>query len=110
MKIVDVNTLNVVDKVWYTIYPEYGLNIHFIYPLLKEYTVTRITPKRTKIVLNDGFEITKDMFFRLIIPNEEDFEKSGVERAFNNTRRLSDKFRAHARRTNSNLIKQEYVR
>ena len=82
MNTVDINTLKVGDKVGYCTYPTYCWNRTFRYPILDIMTVTRITPKRTKIVLDDLREVDRHDFSRLIIPTEEDIKRSYIAKTF----------------------------
>ena len=92
MNTVGINTLKVGDKVGYCTYPTYGWNRTFRYPILDIMTVTRITPKRTKIVLNDSMEVDRYNFSRLIIPTEEDIKGSNIAKTFRAIKNLEYKF------------------
>lgn len=82
MNTVDINTIKVGDKVGYCTYTTYGWNRTFRYPIIKIMTVTRITPKRTKIILDDFVEVNRHGFSRLIIPTEEDVKRSDIAKTF----------------------------
>ena len=82
MNTVDINTIKVGDKVGYCTYTTYGWNRTFRYPTIKIMTVTRITPKRTKIILDDFVEVNRHGFSRLIIPTEEDVRRSDIAKTF----------------------------
>ena len=92
MNTVDINTLKVGDKVGYCTYTIYGWNRTFRYPIIKIMTVTRITPKRTKIVLNDSMEVDRYNFSRLIIPTEDDIKRSNIAKTFRAIKNLEYKF------------------
>lgn len=92
MNTVDINTLKVGDKVGYCTYTTYGWNKNFRYPIIEIMTVTRITPKRTKIVLNDSMEVDRHNFSRLIIPTEEDIKRSDIAKNFRAIGNLEYKF------------------
>ena len=92
MNTVDINTIKVGDKVGYCTYTTYGWNRTFRYPIIKIMTVTRITPKRTKIVLNDSLEVARHDFSRLIIPTEEDIKRSNIAKIFRAIKNLEYKF------------------
>ena len=89
---VDIDSLKIGDKVAYCTYPTYGWNRTFRYPIIKIMTVTRITPKRTKIVLNDSLEVDRHDFSRLIIPTEEDVKRSDIAKTFRAIGNLEYKF------------------
>ena len=92
MNTVDINTLKVGDKVGYCTYPTYGWNRTFRYPILDIMTVTRITPKRTKVVLDNLTEVDRHNFSRLIIPTEEDISRSNIAKTFRAIKNLEYKF------------------
>ena len=92
MNTVDINTIKVGDKVGYCTYTTYGWNRTFRYPIIKIMTVTRITPKRTKIILDDFVEVDRHGFSRLIIPTEEDIKRSDIAKTFRAIGNLEYKF------------------
>lgn len=57
----DLDTLKVGDTVGYLRYTNYSWSNKFRQPRVDKYTITKITPKRTKIVLDDKFELTRDL-------------------------------------------------
>ena len=58
---IDIDELKVGDTVGYLRYTNYSWSKKFRQPKVDECTITRITPKRTKIVLDDKFELTRDL-------------------------------------------------
>lgn len=57
----DLDTLKVGDTVGYLRYTNYGWSNKFRQPRVDKCTITKITPKRTKIVLDNKFELTRDL-------------------------------------------------
>ena len=68
---IDIDELKVGDTVGYLRYTNYGWSNKFRQPRVDEYTITKITPKRTKIVLNDKFELTRDLAKRHLVVMDE---------------------------------------
>ena len=109
MNTVDINTIKVGDKVGYCTYPTYGWK-HFRYPIVEVMTVTRITPKRTKIVLDNSTEVDRHNFSRLIIPTEEDIKRSNIAKTFLAIGNLEYKFdmlKRYGKFSISNLTDEE---
>lgn len=54
---VNIDDLKVGDEVGVCKYPSYGWNQKFRYPIVTKQIITKITPKRTKFVLDNGAEL-----------------------------------------------------
>lgn len=63
---VNINDLKVGDTVGYCRYPEFGWNSHFRYPIIQRKVIERITPKRTKFVLNGDIEFGGDVIIKKV--------------------------------------------
>lgn len=59
-EIIDRMSINVGDTIYTLNYPSYGWNSCFRYPIIRKHTVTKITPKRTKIETDNG-ELDKNV-------------------------------------------------
>ena len=57
---IDRMSINVGDIIYTLNYPSYGWNCNFRYPIIRKHTVTKITPKRTKIETDNG-ELDKNI-------------------------------------------------
>lgn len=79
---VDIDTLKVGDIVGYCLYPTFGWNNVFRYPIIQSKTVERITPKRTKFVLNGGVELDVRKAKQLVVLDEEAKRQSSVAKTF----------------------------
>lgn len=85
---VDIDTLKVGDKVGYCIYPTFGWRSIFRYPIVSPKTVERITPKRTKFVLNGGVELDVREAKQLVVLNEEAQRQSSVAKTFSDLQHI----------------------
>lgn len=52
--------VNVGDEICYPIYVTYGWNLHYRHPRFINTKIQRITPKRTKIVCENGIELIRN--------------------------------------------------
>lgn len=85
---VDIDTLRVGDKVGYCIYPTFGWRSIFRYPIVSPKTIERITPKRTKFVLNGGIELDVREAKQLVVLNEEAQRQSSVAKTFSDLQHI----------------------
>lgn len=85
---VDIDTLKVGDNVGYCRYPTFGWRSVFRYPIISPKTVERITPKRTKFVLNGGIELDVREAKQLVVLNEEAQRQSSVAKTFSDLQRI----------------------
>ena len=53
----NIDDLKVGDSVGYCVYPTFGYNINARYPVIYKKVIVKITPKRTKFVLDNGHEL-----------------------------------------------------
>ena len=79
---VNIDELKVGDSVGFCSCPSYGWRSDFRYPVISKRTIKRITPKRTKFVLNDGTELNDREAKQLVILNEEAQRQSNVAKTF----------------------------
>lgn len=68
---VNIDTLKVGDEVGVCKYPSYGWNHRFRYPAITTHTIKKITPKRTKFVLDNGAELNIQEAKQLVIWNQD---------------------------------------
>lgn len=59
-KPLNYDDVKVGDTVCYKVYVTYGWNFHYRHPKFIVTKVARITPKRTKIICEDGTELIRD--------------------------------------------------
>lgn len=85
---VDIDTLKVGDRVGYCTYPTFGWRSVFRYPIVSPKTVERITPKRTKFVLNGGIELDVREAKQLVMLNEEAQRQSSVAKTFSDLQHI----------------------
>lgn len=79
---VNIDELKVGDVVGFCNYPSFGWGSVFRYPIITPQTVERITPKRTKFILNGGIELDVKEAKRLVVLNEEAQRQSSVAKTF----------------------------
>ena len=60
---IPIEDLKVGDTVCHPFYPQYGWSSCYKYPIFYNFTIQRITPKRTKIITNHGEYTNKDEFY-----------------------------------------------
>lgn len=85
---VDIDTLKVGDRVGYCTYPTFGWRSIFRYPIVSPKTIERITPKRTKFVLNGGIELDVREAKQLVMLNEEAQRQSSVAKTFSDLQHI----------------------
>lgn len=85
---VNIDELKVGDSVGFCSYPTYGWNIDFRYPVISKRTIERITPKRTKFILNGGTELNNREAKQLVVLNEEAQRQSYVARTLCDLRHI----------------------
>lgn len=85
---VDIDTLKVGDRVGYCTYPTFGWRSVFRYPIVSPKTVERITPKRTKFVLNGGIELDVREAKQLVMLNKEAQRQSSVAKTFSDLQHI----------------------
>ena len=85
----NINELKVGDVVGYKKFIRIGWSKNFRYPIVNEYTVTRITPKRTKIDITSstGATITveKSDFSNLCELTEQTLKESEIAKLYEET-------------------------
>lgn len=68
---VNIDNLKVGDEVGFCKYPSYGWNHRFRYPAIITCTIKKITPKRTKFVLDNGAELNIQEAKQLVVLNQD---------------------------------------
>ena len=85
---VDIDTLKVGDRIGYCTYLTFGWRSVFRYPIVSPKTIERITPKRTKFVLNGGIELDVREAKQLVVLNEEAQRQSSVAKTFSDLQHI----------------------
>ena len=88
---VNIDDLKVGDVVGFCRYPSFGWRRCFRYPIVTNYTIERITPKRTKFVLKGGIELNEHEARGLVIPDEESKRQSEVAKTFSDLKNIQNK-------------------
>lgn len=72
---VNLDDLKVGDVVGFCIYPTFGWHRQFRYPIVEPHTIKRITPKRTKFVLDGDIELDVRSAKQLLVVVDEETER-----------------------------------
>ena len=88
---IDIDELKVGDTVGYLRYTNYSWSKKFRQPKADECTITRITPKRTKIVLDDKFELTRDLAkSHLVLIDEATQYSNKIAKLYRDIKRITN--------------------
>ena len=80
---INIDELKSGDVVGYCAYPSFGWTNRFRYPIVQKKTITRITPKRTKFVLDDDITLDARDAKQLVIYNDTAVTQSEIAKRFN---------------------------
>ena len=105
---VNIDELKVGDTVGYCRDVSYSWHKSFRYPIVLRRVIKRITPKRTKFVLDDGIELSVDEAKRLVVINDEASRQSSIARTFNDLQNIEYKI-AEARRHSNYVIENNDI-
>ena len=75
---VNLDDLKVGDVVGFCIYPTFGWHRQFRYPIVEPLTIKRITPKRTKFVLEGDIELDIRSAKQLLVVVDEEAERQTI--------------------------------
>lgn len=90
---IDVNSLQKGDIVYFAKPVTFDWKSKFRYPILEKKTILRVTPKKTKIVMDDLMEFTHKEFSTLFInPTTEDLKHSDIARMFETINSIKFRF------------------
>ena len=85
---VNIDDLKIGDTVGFCKYIDYGWNLHFRYPIVTKKIIKRITPKRTKFVLDGDIELDIERAKRLVIFNDVAEQQTKVAKIFNKLKHI----------------------
>lgn len=85
---VNIDELKPGDIVGYCTYPSFGWNDQFRYPIVQKKTIIRITPKRTKFVLDGNITLDIREAKMLVIYNDAAVTQSEIAKKFKNLKHL----------------------
>lgn len=103
---VNIDELRVGDIVGYCRYVSFSWHRNFRYPIVLRRVIKRITPKRTKFVLDDGIELDVGEAKRLVVINDEASRQSSIARVFSDLQSIEYKI-AEAKRHSNYVIEDK---
>lgn len=89
---IDIKDLKVGDRVFYLREVHHGWNQTFRYPIAEPMLVTKITPKRTKVILNETLEVDRYHFSNIVKPTLEVDKNNEIAKKFKGIRNFEYKF------------------
>ena len=103
---VNIDELKEGDTVGYCKYITVGWNNTFRYPIVYKRVIKRITPKRTKFILDDDTELNVDSAKKLVVIDDEAQRQTSIAKVFSDLRSIGYRIE-NARRQGIYLIEKK---